>query len=132
MINKRIKIPNKERGLQVLTYVLFLIFGILIYLGIISWRPILGYFYIKDTATDAVKPSYFKNRADYVPTAKEVRGEILKTAKKWKIPLKRSNIKIKRTKENVTAIVSYTWTFNIFGYEYVHRFSFTQRGDKVK
>ena len=132
MKDRYIKYSKREQGVQALTYLLILVFGVLIYLGIISWRPILGYSYIKDTAIDAVKPSYFKNKSDYVPTAKEVRTAILGTANKWKIPLTRKNVKIRRTTENITVTVDYNWTFNLFGYKYIKRFQFTQVGENVK
>jgi hypothetical protein len=132
MNNKKIRISKGEQGAQLLSYFLIFIFGILIYLGIISWRPILGYYYIKDSAVDAVKPGYFKNKTDYVPTESEVRGAIIGTAQAWSIPLQDKNIKIQRSKENITATVNYTWTFNLFGYEYIKRFNFTEVGENVK
>lgn len=130
MIEKVKNIKKKEEGIQKLSYLLLFLIAAGIYLGIISWRPFIGYFYIIDAAKDAVKPGYFKNKVDYVPTVNEVQSAILAEAESWKIPLKSNNIKTNRTKENITVTVDYIWTFNFPGYKYDYRFKFTEIGEK--
>jgi|WetSurMetagenome_2_1015567.scaffolds.fasta_scaffold315142_2 hypothetical protein len=123
---------KKQLGIQKLSYLILLILVAAIYFGIIAWRPIIGYYYIKDAAKDAAKPGYFKNKSDYVPTENEVRTAILQTADEWKIPLKSYQIRMNRTKENITVTVDYTWTFNVPGYKYDYRFRFTEVGEQVR
>jgi hypothetical protein len=132
MIYKFFIKSKREEGVQILSILLIIIFIVLIYLGIISWRPILGFSYIKDTMADAVKPGYFKNKSDYVPTENEVRNAIIETANSWKLPITSRNIRIQRNNQNVTATVDYNWTFNFLGFEYVKQFSYTTVGENVK